>query len=114
MYETHRHWHHSPLHLFVPNTMYIITASTLYKRHFFRNDAKLSLVHETLFEVANRYAWQLQAWAVFSNHYHFIAKSPDNAKTLKPMIQRLHSQTARYVNHVDGDRGRQVWFQYWD
>jgi len=112
--EQQRHWHHSPLHLFVPNTIYIVTASTLYKQHFFRSDDRLQLLHDTLLEVVTAYDWQLQAWAVFSNHYHFIAKSPDTATTLAPMIQRLHSETAREVNRLDGMSGRQVWFQYWD
>lgn len=106
--------HHSPLHIFVPNTMYIVTASTLQKQHFFRADNRRQLLQDALFEVTTAYDWPLQAWAVFANHYHFIAKSPDDAITLKKMIQRLHSQTARAVNRLDGVNGRQVWFQYWD
>lgn len=60
------------------------------------------------------YNWLAQAWAVFSNHYHFVAKSPVEATSLKSMIQRLHSQTSREVNKLDEAPGRQVWFQYWD
>jgi putative transposase len=107
-------WHHSPLHLFVPNTIYMVTASTLNKQHVFLGDERLELLQDALLEVTMAYMWSLQAWAVFSNHYHFIAKSPDDATTLKKMIQRLHSQTSRAVNRLDGVSGRQVWFQYWD
>lgn len=108
------HWHHSPMHLFVPNTMYMVTASTLGKQHTFRGDDRLQILQDALFEVAEAYDWELQAWAIFSNHYHFIARSPEDATTLKKMIQRLHSQTSRAVNRLDGLSGRQVWFQYWD
>jgi putative transposase len=106
--------YHSPLHVFVPNTMYMVTASTLHKQHIFLGNERLLILHDALMEVTEHYEWLLQAWAVFSNHYHFVAKSPDNADTLKTMIQRIHSQTARIINRFDGTVGRQVWFQYWD
>jgi putative transposase len=107
-------WHHSPMHLFVPNMMYMVTASTLGKQHIFRGDDRLQILQDALFEVVEVYEWKLQAWAIFSNHYHFIAKAPENATTLKKMIQRLHSQTSHVVNRLDSMGGRQVWFQYWD
>jgi len=109
-----RPWHHSPLHIFIPNTMYIVTGSTLYKKHLFRGNKRLAILQDTLFEVVGEYNWLLQTWAVFSNHYHFIAKSPENAKSLKPMIQRFHSQSARQLNDLDNTSSRNVWFQYWD
>ncbi len=114
MEPSHNHWHHSPMHLFVPNTLYMVTGSTLQRQHFFRADDRLRLLQAALLEVAEAYSWSLQAWAVFSNHYHFIARSPNDATTLRKMIQRLHSQTARTVNQLDLASGRQVWFQYWD
>lgn len=92
----------------------MVTASTLYKQHLFKGSGRLTLLCEALLEVVAAYGWALQAWAVFSNHYHFIACSPDDANTLKPLIQRLHSQTARAMNRMDGMKGRQVWYQYWD
>ena len=27
--------------------------------------------------VAHEFGWQLEAWAVFSNHYHFVGHSPE-------------------------------------
>jgi putative transposase len=108
------YWHHSPLHIFIPNTAYMVTASTFQKQHIFTGADRLRLLQNALFEVVTAYEWNLQAWAIFSNHYHFIAKSPHDATTLKRMIQRLHSQTSRAVNQLDGVGGRQVWFQYWD
>ena len=94
--------------------MYFVTAGTLHKQHFFRSNERLQMLQDTLFRVAGDYRWLLQAWAVFSNHYHFIAQSPEDPKTLKGMLQRLHSQTARTVNKLDDLRGRQVWIQYRD
>jgi len=114
MGETTRVWHHRPAHVFVPGSMYIVTGSTLHKQPHFRGDERLRLLQDALFQSASAYGWLLRAWAVFANHYHFVAQAPQDAATLKPMAQRLHSQTAREVNRLDGVAGRQVWFQYWD
>jgi len=74
----------------------------------------LQMLNDTLLQTTAAYGWQMQAWAVFSNHYHFIAKSPEDPTTLSRLIQRLHSQTARELNLRDAVPNRQVWFQYWD
>ena len=107
-------WHHSPVHVFLPDSFYIITASTLRKRHIFTDTERLQILQNTLFEVVESCGWRLQAWAVFPNHYHIIARSTDGSIALNRMIQRLHSLTARRVNELDQASGRKVWFQYWD
>ncbi len=107
-------WKHAPLHLFMPNTVYMVTASTLYKQHIFTTPEKLRLLQEVLSEAAQTYQWNLEAWALFCNHYHFIARAPEDGTSLRRLIQRLHSQSARLVNEIDRTPGRRVWFQYWD
>jgi dethiobiotin synthase len=107
-------WHHSPLHAFLPDSFYIITASTFHKAPIFRDEEHLQILQNTLLKITESFGWQLQAWAIFPNHYHFIAQAPDDGATLSRMIQRLHSLTARQVNELDQASGRKVWFQYWD
>jgi putative transposase len=98
----------------MPNTFYIITAGTYNKEHLFRGDQRLNLLQSSLFDALEACQWQPQAWAIFSNHYHIVAQSPDNAQTLSAMINRIHSQTARKLNKLDGTPRRKVWFQFWD
>ena len=69
-------WHHRPVHVFKPGTMYMVTAGTVRKQHFFRGDEKLGLLEKELKAATEAYKWQVQAWALFSNHYHFIAFAP--------------------------------------
>ena len=107
-------WRHAPLHVFVPNTLYIVTAGTFKKQHFFGDEERLQFLCGRLHEITESYSWQLHAWAVFSNHYHFIAQAPGDASSLQRMVRRLHSDTAIWVNGKDRTKGRQVWFQYWD
>ena len=114
--ERQRRWHHRPTHVFVPSTAYIVTARTIDKQPIFAGDEKLTLLQDTLFEVALDYGWLLEAWAVFRNHYHFIATSPreGQGRDVKALTNRLHSQSSRKVNRLDSAAGRHVWFQYRD
>ena len=51
---------------------------------------------------------------MLANHYHFVAISPDNPKTLRTVLSKLHTETATALNRMDGVPGRQVWYQFWD
>jgi putative transposase len=65
--------------------------------------------------VADKFDWQLEAWAVFSNHYHFVAHSPakaEDAASLEAMLRMLHVKLAGWVNKLDGTPERQVWFNF--
>jgi putative transposase len=75
----------------------------------------LRVLHRGLLTVAQDFGWQLEAWAVFSNHYHFVAHSPPDApdaSNLSDMLSVLHVKTAGWVNRLDRTPGRQVWFNF--
>jgi putative transposase len=96
---------------------YFVTAGTYFKAHYFRSSARLAVLHRGLLSLAQRFGWHFEAWAVFSNHYHFVAHSPsraDNASSLSQMLGMLHTQTARWVNGLDGTPNRHVWQNFWD
>jgi putative transposase len=107
-------WHHSPAHIFIPGEIYIVTGGTLEKKHFFNSPDRLELLQTILLETLEKHQWIIQAWAVFVNHYHFIARALESDLSLGALIQELRSVTAKEVNRLDGIIGRQVWFQYWD
>jgi putative transposase len=107
-------WHHRPAHVFVPGAFYLVTAGTLHKQHLFHGNERLQLLQKELFASVEAYGWDLQAWALFSNHHHFIAQAPTDATSLRSMLRRFHSATSREINRIDKQPGRQVWFQFWD
>jgi putative transposase len=109
-----RDWPHSPIHRLNAAGAYMVTAGTYRKVPFFASAERLSLLCDAVLQLAPEHGWSLQAWAVFSNHYHFVALSPTNAETLRDYVRHLHSQTAREVNRLDNSPGRKVWFEYWD
>jgi len=105
---------HNPPHYFVPNVMYIVTGSLLYKKRLLFDDKRKALILEVLLERTSYWCWELEAWAILENHYHFIARAPENALTLEKLIRQLHSKTAVELNKLDGVSGRKVWHNYWD
>jgi len=109
-----KQWPHAPIHLIEDAGAFMVTAGTYKKQPFFHSEERLQLLHDTLLEKAAGMGWQLQAWAVFSNHYHFVAISPDGADSLPLLIKRIHGSTSKHINMEDNAAGRKVWFQYWD
>jgi putative transposase len=93
---------------------FMVTAGTYLKVHHFKKPLLLNFLQATLFPEADRFGWQLQAWALFSNHYHFVAVSPSDSKNLRDLLRSLHSITAREANRLNSSGGQQVWHQYWD
>lgn len=112
----------------------MLTAGTYLKRPYFQGAERLRYLCETLLGVAKEHQWELQAWAVFPNHYHFVGVSPapasmvkdsgdtgqrqkyptDRDKGIVKFIKHLHSVTAIQANRWDQTPGRKTWFQYWD
>jgi len=92
----------------------MVTAGTYGKEHFFRYSGSLDVLTQTLLDQTAECNWMLDAWAVFSNHYHFIGSPGDKARQLPDLVRRIHSSTARHVNLRDQSVDRRVWFQYWD
>ncbi len=107
-------WPHSPMHRLTEAGAYMVTCGTYLKLPHFRSAERLRFLSDLLLHLADQYGWNLQAWAVFSNHYHFVALSPPHPESLRNFVQKLHSDTALAANEWDGTPGRQVWFQYWE
>ena len=107
-------WPHAPTHQLTEAGAYMVTCGTYLKQHHFRDPQRLQLLHDLLLDLAAVYQWQFDAWSVFSNHYHFVAHSPDDPATLTPFLTQLHRDTAVMINDMDHTPGRQVWFNYRD
>ena len=105
---------HNPAPIFIANAIYIITGSTIGKQPFFEAENRRTYFIDTLHEQASRLGWKVEAWTILTNHYHFIAGSPEDATTLSSLIRSIHSLSARYVNKLDNQPGRRIWHNYWD
>ena len=112
--ETGGQWHHAPLHVLMERGVYMVTAGTRGKVHYFDAPERRQDLCDRLHAVAEEYGWGLQAWAVLANHYHFVALSPEDPKSLTRMLNKLHVTSAKAVNAMDASSGRKVWHQFWD
>jgi putative transposase len=107
-------WPHAPTHQLAEGGTFFVTAGTYLKAHHFRERRRLGVLHRGLLTVARDFGWHMEAWSVFSNHYHFIAHSPAeaDATSLSKMIGVLHTKTSGWVNRLDGTLGRKVWHNF--
>ena len=108
-------WPHAPAHKLSESGTYFVTAGTYRKRHHFRQAKRLGVLHRGLLKVAQEFEWAVEAWAVFSNHYHFVAHSPrteNGASSLAAMLGVLHCETAKWLNRLDHTPERKVWHNF--
>ncbi|HVT11832.1 MAG TPA: transposase [Fimbriimonadaceae bacterium] len=105
-------WPHAPNRSACPPGSYMVTASTLDKVKLLDTSEKLDQHQQLLFEVAAEFGWELQAWAIFPNHYHFVAANRED--NLSNLLNKLHGSSSRAVNRLDGVHGRKVWYEFWD
>lgn len=109
-----RDWPHAPLHRLSDHGTHIVTAGTLRKQHIFQNADRLDLLESILLSKAKESGWQLEAWAVFSNHYHFVAHALPGCRDLASFVKSVHGETAVAVNRCDQQPGRRVWCNFRD
>ena len=72
-------WPHAPIHRLNSDGVFMVTGATLHKQHFFTANDHLDLLEDSLLTLSKQYLWQLEAWSVFSNHYHFVARGNGEA-----------------------------------
>ncbi len=102
-------WPRAPEHRLSLSGTYFVTVGTYLKAHRFRQNPRLEVLHRGLLAVAEEFGWRLEAWSVFSNHYHFVGISPKGgAASLSPMLGTLHMKTAAWINRLDGTPRRKV------
>jgi putative transposase len=106
-------WPHAPSRAVQGPGTYILTAGTYLKQPLFKGEEKLELLQRTIFEVAESTGWQLEAWAVFANHYHLIASSRESEHTVYELAGKIHGRTAGPLNRLDNTPGRKVWYRSW-
>lgn len=101
-------WPHAPVHRLSEPGTYFITAGTYQKAHHFCGAKRMGVLHRGLLQVTHDAGWQLEAWAVFSNHDHFVAHSPEDtgdASSLSRMLGALHEKMEKWVNRLDHQKG---------
>ncbi len=111
------HWHHAPEHRLGGQGSYMVTCGTLNKDFIFNTPERMDEFQALLFKYADKFGWRLQAWAIISNHYHWIGLSPEtenSAESLRILTAQLHEVSAKRLNKQDSTPGRKIWCNYWE
>jgi hypothetical protein len=58
-----------------------------------------------LFEYGKEFHWNLRAWAVLTNRYHFVAASPPDPRTLREFVGKLHMPTDQTTEFLGQNTG---------
>jgi hypothetical protein len=88
-------WPHAPVHRLADNAVYFVTGATLHKKHLFDTPPKRDLLEQMLLTFTKRDGWQLEAWAVFANHYHVVARGQHDSRNLGEVLRDLHGVCPR-------------------
>ena len=73
----------------------------------------MRLLQTEFFRLSEEKGIGLEAWALFPNHYHFIARVEDGFDA-SAFVKALHGRTAIALNRLEGVTGRKVWYQFRD
>lgn len=104
---------HRPPHLYLDDTYYFITISTLYKKPYFNTDQKKQFILQSLHTACRTYQYGLIAWVILDNHSHVLLKV-NNSGALPQFIRSIQGKSAIELNKLSGTPGVQRWYQYWD
>jgi len=103
-----------PVHYYVDDSHYFITAATYQHRPLLTPDIKDRLA-ALLKEVYSELGWELLHWVILDTHYHLLAHSR-RGRDLTRIINKTHSKAAGWINQAraPADRGAKSWYNYWD
>jgi len=104
---------HRPPHLYVDDTWYFVTASTVNGTDVLVTDEHFNLWAKTFKELVVEFKMKLTAWVLLPNHYHLLSL-PRYGYDLGNFMKRLNGRTSYELNTLDHIRGRTVWYSYWD
>ena len=108
-----RTWPHAPSRAVREAGNWIITGATYQKLHLFQAPEDLGMLHDAILAAAEETGWKLEAWAVFSNHYHLVGTSPNKEDAPAELTAKIHRSTGAELNRRHDDLGRPVWFRSW-
>jgi len=104
---------HRPPHLYADQAWYFITASTAGNAHILKTDAHFTIWLNKIRKLTSEFKIKLTAWVALPNHYHILSL-PRKGSDIAIFLKRLNGSTSRELNLLDEEKGRTVWYSYWD
>jgi putative transposase len=92
---------------------FLITAATYNHQNFFAREPVLEGFVEKAFVLFGKLEFQPQALVFLPNHYHLLIPIDDMFE-FSECIRKLHCLTSAYINRLDNEIGRRVWYSFSD
>ena len=106
---------HTPPHLFVSNSKYFITSSTLGKYRYLKSEDAKQITLIYLLKSFHHFNWIIEDWVILDNHIHLMADAPENASTLSKVMANFHRFTANWLSKNNIKKVKVKYFHnYWD
>jgi putative transposase len=112
MYNHCKRYLHNPIHFFVDDTSYFITAAIYDKRPLLAEDELKIQLFELIQTTFQTFGWQLYDWVILNNHYHLLGLSR-KGDDLAHIIRNIHRVSATFI-HATTHCSLPVWWNYWD
>jgi len=104
---------HRPPHIFTPDSLVFISASTIDHTLIFNSNNELNVLLAAFNEAIEKFAFEKHGWVFLPNHYHILIKSAKSS-SVPEFINHLHGKSSFLVNGLNNVKGRKIWYQYWD
>lgn len=114
---------HTPPHLLLDDTWYMISASTASGETWFTDPQLAEMLGHSLEEQYARFDWDLELYVVMPDHYHVVARS-NRGRDLPAICKGVHGRMAAFIRRrlVELSRGagravslpQQYLNNYWD
>jgi putative transposase len=104
---------HRPIHLYTDNAWYFISASMIDHQKILATDEHLIIWRDVFHSVTAELQIAASAWVVQPNHYHVLVQ-PEKGMAISHFTNLLHGRTSFLMNKLDNQRGRKIWYSYWD
>ncbi len=104
-----------PIHFYVDDAPYFITASTYQHRRLLTDAIKVGL-RDSLHHTFADYGWTFDHWVILDDHYHLLGRSR-SGRDLPRILNKVHHQTAQRINQrltPERREGGPIWYNYWD
>jgi len=91
----------------------MITASTMDRQRYLRAASSKQKLCGVIFDSTKELQCDLFAWVIMENHYHILVKIRRN-RILGKLMNSINGRSSYYINGLDKQRGRKIWYSYWD
>ena len=102
----------TPVHFFMDDTAYFITAAIYEKRPLLADEHIKTKLLELIQKLFQEKGWTLDHWVILDNHYHLLGNSR-KGEDLPKIIQGIHGQSGFLISQMANGE-KPIGWNYWD